>query len=154
MSTFWLKQTQSIQNSWQKKLNWIMKGMQMEPFFCTITGTSAFCTFCLCGRTRCSETGKEGEQHISSPMTVGPFQNTGSEKIQILQTLGLLESWWKTQIFSSIVFSLRRSSPLGHNPKVLFNKLKMFIVWRRAWRKLILKCRCENLTGPVPPYFL
>lgn len=47
----------------KKKLNWIMKGMQMKPFLCMITKTYAFCIFCwylrnLCCRTRCSETGK------------------------------------------------------------------------------------------------
>lgn len=47
----------------KKKLNWIMKGMQMEPFLCMITRTYAFCIFFLCWsnlccRTRCSRTGK------------------------------------------------------------------------------------------------
>lgn len=70
-----------------------MKGMQMEPFLCMITRTYAFCIFCLCWRnlccrTRCSGRGKGGEQHISQLMTVGTYQNIGSEIAQYFANTG------------------------------------------------------------------
>lgn len=77
----------------KKKLNWIMKGMQMKPFLCMITRSYAFCIFCLCWRNLCSRTRCSGTRNgrwITHMLADDSwtYQNIGSEIAQYFANPG------------------------------------------------------------------